>query len=186
MSTARAPARVSVTIVVGDAAWLRRLPRARALVRRAVNAALAGARRGHACALTVALTSDRALRALNRDFRGRDKPTNVLSFPSGAPPYLGDIAIARATVAGEARAQGKRLDHHLIHLVVHGTLHLLGYDHRTRAQASRLEALERRVLGKLSIGDPYLLPARGAPGAAPKKAVAATRAPSRRPRRRRP
>jgi len=164
MSTARPSAPLAIDVVVADAAWLRAVPRARALVRRAVRAAARGARLRRKSALSVALTSDRALRALNHDFRGRDKATNVLSFASDGKPYLGDIALARATIAREARQQGKRLDHHLVHLVVHGTLHLLGYDHIRKADAARMEKLERAVLASLDIADPYQLaaPPRGA------------------------
>src|SRR5439155_15790768 len=97
--------------------------------------------------LTVALADDRGVRLLNARDRKKDKPTNVLSYPSGQRVFLGDVVLARQTVRREARAQHKSLADHVSHLVVHGTLHLLGYDHETgEADAGRMEALERRIL----------------------------------------
>lgn len=128
---------------------------------RAACAALAGAGRTEPAELSVLLGSDAEICALNRRFRGRDKPTNVLSFPSGAapwpggPPLLGEIALAGATVRREAVEQRKTLHDHLCHLVVHGTLHLLGFDHVTEEAAVRMERLEARCLETLSIADPY-------------------------------
>jgi probable rRNA maturation factor len=111
----------------------------------------------------VLFTSDAAVRSLNRSFRGKDKPTNVLSFPSPAMPlppgevaHLGDIALAFETVASEAREQGKPLLNHASHLIVHGTLHLLGCDHETDTEAEAMEARERTILAGLGIPDPYL------------------------------
>jgi probable rRNA maturation factor len=126
-------------------------------VGRAVRAALAGARRTARCSLNVALADDERVRALNARDRKKDKPTNVLSYPSGEKGFLGDIVLARQTVWREAQEQKKVTADHLSHLVVHGTLHLLGYDHETsEADALRMEALERRVLAKLGIADPYI------------------------------
>jgi probable rRNA maturation factor len=137
-----------------DAAWAKALPGVERLVRKAARAALG--RRTRA-SLTVALSDDRRVRALNKRDRGKDKPTNVLSYPSGETAFLGDIVLARQTVTREARQQKKTPADHLVHLVVHGTLHLLGHDHETGdADAERMEALERRILGKLGIADPYL------------------------------
>lgn len=112
---------------------------------------------------TVALTSDARVRALNSQFRGLDKPTNVLSFPSpaGLPTddddrvFLGDIVLAAETVAAEARELGIPPAHHLQHLVIHGLLHLLGFDHQTDAEAERMEALETTLLASLGIADPF-------------------------------
>ena len=141
-----------------SAAWQRRLPGAAPLVRRAARAALAageakrpGKKPGDLC---IVLANDRLQRRLNHDFRGADKPTNVLSF-SGAPEGLGDVVLALETVAREARAQGKSLADHVAHLVVHGVLHLMGYDHETGREAVRMERLETRILDRLGIADPY-------------------------------
>lgn len=156
--------RATIDVDIQDAQWLTHLRTARALCRRAALAALAGAPRQSPtdAALAIALAGDAAVRVLNRDFRGKDKPTNVLSFPAdaratapGAPRFLGDIVLARQTVAREARAQHKRLADHVMHLVVHGTLHLLGYDHEVDAEAVRMERLEVRILAGLGVPDPY-------------------------------
>ena len=117
--------------------------------------------------MTVLLTSDKAVQTLNRDFRGKDKPTNVLSFPSyekpdlvcaarlGAPLYVGDIAIAYAFTAKEAKVEGKILLDHVTHLTIHGILHLYGYDHDTPARAGAMERLEKHIMAALGLSDPY-------------------------------
>lgn len=134
-----------------DPGWRKALPGIARLVRRAARAAL-GRRKG---SLNIALASDAAVRKLNARDRGKDKPTNVLSYPSGARGFLGDVVLARQTVWREARAQGKTPAAHVSHLVAHGTLHLLGYDHEKRSEAERMEGLERRILARLGIADPY-------------------------------
>ena len=146
------------TVVVLDEAWIEALPDVERLAKRATKAAFIGARRSSRRSLNVALDSDKGVRALNARDRKKDKPTNVLSYPSGERDFLGDIVLARQTVWREAREQRKSAADHFTHLVVHGTLHLLGYDHETgEADAERMEALERRVLAKLGIADPYTL-----------------------------
>ena len=127
----------------------------------ATFAELSPARPG-ASELGVIFTDDARIRDLNAGWRGKDKATNVLSFPafpetkSGPlPPLLGDIVLAAETVAGEAALEDKPFENHISHLVVHGLLHLLGYDHETDAEAEEMEALERRVLARLAIPDPY-------------------------------
>ena len=114
------------------------------------------------CELGVVFTDDNEIAVLNAEWRGKDKPTNVLSFPSGMPSppgqlplLLGDIVLAWRTINAEAALDGKPFDHHLTHLVVHGILHLLGYDHEDEQEAEAMEALERRVLARLAIPDPY-------------------------------
>jgi probable rRNA maturation factor len=145
------------TVVVLDEAWLKALPGAERIARRAARAAYAGTRRRRVRSLNVALDDDEGVRVLNARDRKKDKPTNVLSYPSGERDFLGDMVLARETLWREARAQKKTPAAHFTHLVVHGTLHLLGYDHETgEADAERMEALERRVLAKLGIADPYL------------------------------
>jgi probable rRNA maturation factor len=137
-----------------DAAWSRALPGVERLVRKATRAAIGRGKKS----LTVALADDRRVRALNKRDRKKDKATNVLSYPSGEKSFLGDVVLARQTVWRQARAQNKTPADHVVHLVVHGTLHLLGHDHETSAaDAERMEALERRILAKLGIDDPYLV-----------------------------
>lgn len=140
-----------------------------ALVRRSARAAfLIAAADGWRSAaarldLAVALVDDRVMRRLNHDFRGRRKATNVLSFATadgeqpapGLPFHLGDIALALGVVTAEARRQGKTVNEHLCHLMVHGVLHLLGYDHQTDVEAARMETLERVALAGMGIADPY-------------------------------
>jgi probable rRNA maturation factor len=111
--------------------------------------------------VSLLMTDDAAIHALNREWRGQDKPTNVLSFPGPDMPdpdgvvFLGDIALARETLVREADGDAKPFDHHLVHLLVHGLLHLVGFDHDTDADAEEMEALERRILARLAIPDPY-------------------------------
>jgi probable rRNA maturation factor len=155
---------VEVAVVILSSSWLSDLPRARALVKRAAIAAVAGARprlpRAGA-SLSVALSDDRHVRSLNRAHRGKDRPTNVLSYPAdaaaarGVARPLGDVVLAFETVRREAHAQRKTLAAHLTHLVVHGTLHLRGHDHIDDEEAEWMEALERRILAGLGIADPY-------------------------------
>lgn len=148
----RRAGRTTVDVVLLDPAWTEALPGVERLVRKAARAATNDRKRS----LTVALADDRRLRALNARDRRKDKPTNVLSYPSGERDFLGDVVLARQTVWREAKSQGKTASDHLAHLVVHGTLHLLGYDHEaSEADAERMEALERRILAKLGIADPY-------------------------------
>ncbi len=130
----------------------------------AVEPALANTR----LTVSTAFTSDAEVHALNREWRGRDKPTNVLSFPmlareelldlaqDGPPVMLGDIALAHETCAREAREKGIALDAHAAHLIIHGLLHLAGHDHvDSDAQADAMEAIEIAALAKLGIADPY-------------------------------
>jgi probable rRNA maturation factor len=110
--------------------------------------------------VSVLLTDDAAIRVLNAQWRRRDEPTNVLSFPApptspAEPHLLGDIVIAYETTAREAAMEHKRFDHHLAHLTVHGFLHLLGYDHESETEAETMERLEREILARLDIADPY-------------------------------
>lgn len=111
--------------------------------------------------LSLLLTDDKRIRIVNRDWRGLDKATNVLSFPAAPPeriassPVIGDIVIALETVVREAEAEEKSFGDHLSHLVIHGLLHLLGEDHETEAEAQRMEALETAALARLGIADPY-------------------------------
>lgn len=132
-------------------------------IRHWINAALDTARRHGAWDVSVRVVDAGEMRELNREFRGKDRPTNVLSFPAGAMAglpedagrALGDLVICAPVLHDEALAQGKPLAHHWAHMLVHGTLHLLGYDHVDDADAEAMEALERRVLAREGIPDPY-------------------------------
>lgn len=153
-----------ISVLVQDSAWTEALPAAVALVETAARAALTAARAPEPAALAVALAGDDAVRRLNFTYRGKDKPTNVLSFPDGArdpegATALGDLILAYATVAREAAEQGKPLADHLRHLTVHGVLHLLGRDHEREAEAEAMEEEERRILAGLGVPDPYAVPA---------------------------
>ena len=123
------------------------------------DAAPSPLRRGGEADVAILLTDDETVRDLNARFRGKDAPTNVLSFPSGmADGPLGDIALAYGVCAREAAEQGKPLAHHLSHLVAHGVLHLLGFDHQDEDEAEAMEAQERTVLEGLGVPDPYAVP----------------------------
>jgi probable rRNA maturation factor len=157
--------RVEIDLAEPCALWRSRLPDVDTLCREAARAALASAEVAFTgdAELSLVLGDDALVRSLNREWRGQDKSTNVLSFPAldagnpppGAPHLLGDVVLAFETVAAEAEAQGKLIAHHLRHLVVHGVLHLLGFDHLVEAEAERMESLETDVLARLGVPDPY-------------------------------
>ncbi|MGA3304718.1 MAG: rRNA maturation RNase YbeY [Stellaceae bacterium] len=166
MAAKTKPLEVEIDLADPCALWRKALPGIDKLCQDAAIAALAvcgKAVAGAKAELSLVLADDAAVRELNREFRGLDKPTNVLSFPAsektapGAPMVLlGDVVLAYETVAREAHAQGKSLAEHAAHLVVHGVLHLLGFDHeRGEAEAARTEALETQILARLGIPNPY-------------------------------
>jgi probable rRNA maturation factor len=139
-----------VAVLAEDARWRGH----GAAVRRAAQAALTHERAQGG--INVMLADDAAVRSLNRDYRAKDKPTNVLSFPDGEHGHLGDVILAYETIAREAEQQGKTLRDHLAHLVVHGVLHVLGYDHEQgEAEAEAMEAREITILAGLGIDNPY-------------------------------
>ena len=152
---------LQIEVIVRSARWRKRRG-AQTTVKRAILAAAEAVSTGSA-ELAIVLADDSAVRTLNHDWRGKDTATNVLSFPAvaprgktrSAPPYIGDIVIAYQTTAREAAAEGKPFNHHLSHLAVHGFLHLLGYDHENDRDADTMERLERRILARLAIPDPY-------------------------------
>jgi len=153
------PARKScrIDVLVQSGLW-KEPGKAKMVVRRAVRAAAAALSTSGA-ELAIVLSDDSAVRLLNRQWRGIDKATNVLSFPTetpdGEPPLIGDIVLAYETIAREARSEGKPFAHHLAHLAVHGFLHLKGYDHQRNEDAEAMEEIERRILRRLAIADPY-------------------------------
>jgi probable rRNA maturation factor len=170
----RAPA---IDIMVDSPLWKAQRG-VKAVLRRAIGeaAAVTAVSGGKAAALAatsggelaIVLTDDSAIRALNRDWRGKDQPTNVLSFPApaisrtlpgkpGSARLMGDIVIAYETVEREAAAEHRPFRHHLAHLAVHGFLHLVGHDHAAEAEADVMEALEIAVLARLDVPNPYLV-----------------------------
>jgi probable rRNA maturation factor len=169
---------IRISVDIAAKGWEKALPGAaklaRAATRHAIRAALKARslprrrlREAGKFELGLTLDTDAGMRHLNRDYRGKDKPTNVLSFaaldaglpPKGVPadyPWaLGDVILALQTVRAEAKAQGKTLSQHTCHLVVHGVLHLLGYDHENERDARAMEKLEREILAEFGWPDPY-------------------------------
>jgi probable rRNA maturation factor len=159
---------IEVSVLCGK--WRDTLPDAAETARSAARLALVRGMSETAIApperveLGIRLADDAEQRHLNRDWRGIDRPTNVLAFcgwepgtplPEGAPWLLGDVALAYEAVAREAQQQGKAFADHFRHLVVHGVLHLLGYDHATDAAAAQMEALETSILAGMGVADPY-------------------------------
>jgi probable rRNA maturation factor len=140
-----------ITLLVEDPNW-RSHRGLQARLKQAAEAARRAARlKGGFCIL---LADDKTLRRLNRDFRGKDKATNVLSFPATGD-YAGDIAIAHGVTKAEAKAAGKKFADHATHLVVHGVLHLAGHDHERPKDAKVMEPLEVKILARLGVCDPY-------------------------------
>jgi probable rRNA maturation factor len=173
---------VDVDLQVEDSHWLNDVPQADHLIQQAILETLLFVGFSTPCGISVLLTTDLEVQALNKEFRHQDKPTNILSFPSldpeeidlmmekkplnppstaglftlDEPLHLGDLALAYETLAREAMDQKKAIENHLIHLVIHGTLHLLGYDHMTDEEAEHMEALEIDILKtKFNIENPY-------------------------------
>ena len=169
--TEQAAAPAAIAVSVHSPAWPALCPDAASRAEAAARAALAaavGSRGGGPLVVDVVLTDDAEQRRLNRTYRDTDAPTNVLAFAltepgtarpapavAGAPVLLGDVVLACETVEREAREQGKPIAEHLAHLVVHGVLHLLGFDHRSAAEAAVMEAREIAVLRGLGVPDPY-------------------------------
>lgn len=153
---------LAIDIRLQSRRW-RELPELRERVHAATEAALAVAavRPLPEAELSLLFTDDKRIRVINRDWRGFDKATNVLSFPAAPPeriatsPVLGDIVLAYETLAREAESENKSMADHLSHLVIHGLLHLLGEDHETEAEAARMEGLEIAALARLGIANPY-------------------------------
>ncbi|MDX1575532.1 MAG: rRNA maturation RNase YbeY [Kiloniellales bacterium] len=146
--------------------WRDAEPQAEALARLAAEAVFrhdgTGRGPGRPLEASIVLADDALVRDLNRTYRRQDRPTNVLSFANdgrthgvGGPRLLGDVILARETVLREARDQGKSVAEHMSHLIVHGLLHLLGFDHDEARQAEQMEALEVAILAGIGIGDPY-------------------------------
>jgi probable rRNA maturation factor len=158
MSALAAAETVALDVLVQSPLWDKE-PDAAETVERAIAAAAAEIA-APPSEVAVMLTDDETIRALNRDWRKIDKPTNVLSFPAPRTPdigvpHLGDIVVAYETLAREAADEGKLFSQHLAHLTVHGFLHLMGYDHQSDSDADAMERLETTILARLGVPDPY-------------------------------
>ena len=160
--------RLDIDVLAESPAWRDGFPATENVCREAAVAAFDGGCHGAGRAeVSLVLSDDARVKLLNQEFRGRDRATNVLSFPNHTaaelaapwppdrPMLLGDIVVAYETIAAEAVAERKDFSHHLGHLVVHGMLHLLGYDHRTETEADEMEWLETRILATLGVPNPY-------------------------------
>lgn len=151
-------ARFEIDVLVEADGWDEALPGGAEAFAHKILAA-AGKAENAMGAVSALLTGDSAVQALNRNFRGKDKPTNVLSFPAppgpGGQGILGDVALGFGVVQAEAQAQGKSIEAHTAHLLVHGFLHLIGHDHGADEAAEAMEARERAILAGLGYGDPY-------------------------------
>lgn len=168
-----------IAIAVECEEWRRALPEVEDLCRRVATITLVSAigevdgLAAERCEISLVLADDAMVQELNRQYRGQDKPTNVLSFaalddddaplPEEGPVLLGDIVLAFETTVAEAAGEGKSVSHHLSHLVVHGVLHLLGHDHIEDDEAEDMEGVERAILSALGIADPYAAEERDGP-----------------------
>lgn len=146
---------IELDLRVEDAAWTEAMADLAAICQRALNAA--ADQKQATGEVSLLLTEDAEIQALNRDWRSKDKPTDVLSFPADPmdAPFLGDIAVSLGVMGRDAEARQVGLDQHLSHLLIHGFLHLLGHDHKDDTQASEMEALEIAALASLGWPDPY-------------------------------
>lgn len=151
---------ISLDLRVAEKDWSEEIGDPEPLIRSALDAAFALV--GIEGEIALLLTDDEQMRILNRDWRSKDKPTDVLSFPADEmdAPFLGDIAVGLGVSRVDAATRGIKLTDHLRHLVIHGYLHLIGYDHIDDGEAREMEALEIRALASLGIGNPYLVGSR--------------------------
>ncbi len=159
-------AALTTDLRIEEPGWKKALPSSAKILKAAAKAALRDGSPGleGKVAIAILLSNDAEVQALNKMWRGPDKPTNVLSFPAlpeasppGGPVFLGDLVLALETVEREAKAQDKSVEAHAAHLVVHGVLHLLGFDHMDARQAREMERLEQDVMASLGYPDPYLV-----------------------------
>ena len=149
----------NMDIAISHASWSEAVPDIKALSLIAVSQIMHDLETPKLGELSLAFINDAEIQALNRDYRSKDEPTNVLSFPDNGPaPLLGDIVLAYETVEREAAEKSVPMAHHITHLIIHGFLHLQGYDHQTETEATQMEALEIKALAALNIDNPYEIP----------------------------
>jgi len=153
---------ISLDVVTEDNRWTSALSDAQGMAERAITAGFAQSGFSEPVSICVLLTTDAQIQTLNQSYRGKDKPTNVLSFPAeetpsipGEPRALGDIALAFETLDREAKEANRELSDHFLHLIVHASLHLIGYSHDEDEEAERMEALEIAALTGLGVSNPY-------------------------------
>lgn len=163
---------LNLEVLVEDAGWQKKITRLKGKIVEAVEAALLTQHKlklkSESYELSITLTSNDKIRKLNREHRNKDYATNVLSFPladdgvqvtfPGVPVLLGDVILAHDVIEAEAKAEKKTFNNHTVHLVVHGVLHLCGYDHETTGQARTMEGLEKSILADLGLPNPYANP----------------------------
>ena len=143
---------INIDFTVNGGAWCHN---DQACITTAINETLAHVAYQNDTEISVLLTDDAQMQALNHNYRDKDKPTNVLSFPQNEPAMLGDIVIAHETLIREAKNQHKAYEHHLTHLTIHSVLHLLGHDHEDDEEAEKMESLDIQILKKMGIKNPY-------------------------------
>lgn len=146
---------IDIDISVRSDLWTETSEQIEQLISEAASKTLDVSGQNGAHELSIVLADNAFIRQLNKEWRGKDKPTNVLSFPQGEPELLGDVILAHETIATEAEEQNKAFADHLKHLVVHGVLHLLGHDHEEDDEAETMERLEIEILGHLGVKNPY-------------------------------
>jgi probable rRNA maturation factor len=186
--TRATPPAIAIDVIIASDRW-KEPEKTEAIVRRAVTRAAETTLSTMGPELAIVLTDDSAIRLLNRDWRGVDAATNVLSFPARSASgrhfaaHLGDIVLAYETIAREARGEKKPFAHHVAHLAIHGFLHLIGYDHERDEDAEAMEQQERKILRGLAVPDPYRPRKRDAasPAKTKKAAKLTTRRPVKRP-----
>ena len=147
--------KLNINFITEDRVWKPCIPSLRKEAKKALQLTLKMEEIAAPQTLSIVLANDAFVQNYNRDYRGKNKPTNILSFSSDEEEYLGDLLLAYETIENEAIEQKKTFEHHVIHLLVHGTLHLLGYDHEANDEAIVMENREISILSKLGIENPY-------------------------------
>jgi len=152
---AEEPPSFEVNLTINDTRWADAITHIESIIHHTLITLLEQESCEHGAMVAVVLSNDDEIQTLNRDFRHKDKPTNVLSFPDGEEGALGDIILSFDTLKREASEQNKTFQHHIIHMLTHGTLHLLGHDHEEDGEAAIMEAREISFLKTFNISNPY-------------------------------